>query len=70
MQGPILETVAAAVGDRAALVKVNVDECPSAAERFSVRTIPTLILFKAGREQRRFVGVQRHDVLVQAITEA
>jgi len=67
MQGPILEEVAGGVRDRAKIAKVNVDEAGSVAGRFGVQSIPTLILFKDGNEVQRFVGVQSHDTLIEAI---
>jgi thioredoxin 1 len=67
MQGPILEEVAAAVGDKAAILKVNVDESPDAAAAFRVRSIPTLVLLKDGQPVRQFVGLQRKEELAAAI---
>jgi len=67
MQGPILEEVADAVGDKATIVKVNIDENPSIAARFGVKSIPTLILFKEGRAVLNYVGLQRKDALVEAV---
>jgi thioredoxin 1 len=54
--GPILEEVAAARQNRARVVKLNVDGSPVAAGRFSIHAVPTLILFKAGREVERLLG--------------
>ncbi|MBM4151942.1 MAG: thioredoxin [Kiritimatiellaceae bacterium] len=68
MQGPILDKVAAKVGDKAVITKVNVDECPSLAAQFGVRSIPTLILFKDGQKVRDFIGVQQEPVLVEVLT--
>ena len=67
IQGPILEEVAESAGGRAKIAKVNVDEAGSIAGRFGVQSIPTLVLFKDGNEVRRFVGVQSHDTLIEAI---
>jgi thioredoxin 1 len=69
MQGPILEEVARSVAGRAKIAKVNIDDAGSVARQFSVRSIPTLVLFKNGTEVRRFVGVQSHDTLIEAIEE-
>lgn len=67
MQGPILEEVAAAVGDKAVIVKVNIDENPQTADAFDFKSIPTLILLKDGGVMRQFTGLQRKETLVAAI---
>ena len=68
MQGPILDKVAAKVGDKAVIAKVNVDENAPLAAQFGVRSIPTLILFKDGQKVRDFIGVQQETALVEALT--
>lgn len=70
MQTPILETLAPKVQGRAVIAKVNVDDFPDLAARFSVRGIPTLILFKAGKPVQQMVGVQREDALLRAVESA
>ena len=70
MQGPIIEQVAEAVGDKAKVAKLNVDEGQAVAVRLGVQSIPTLILFKDGDEVRRFVGVQNKAALVSTIEDA
>ena len=67
MQGPILDDVAAAVGDKAVIVKVNIDENHKAAEAFYFKSIPTLILLKDGEVMLQFTGLQRKETLVAAI---
>ncbi len=67
MQGPILEKVAAKVGDKAKICKMNVDEEQLAAQKFRITSIPTLLLFKNGQVVRQFVGVQDENTLVSAI---
>ncbi len=69
MQTPILEETADAVGDKAVIAKVNVDEAPAVAAKFGVRSIPTLILFKDGENAKQMVGVQRKDELVKLLSE-
>ena len=66
-QTPILEKVAAAVGDKAVISKVNVDESPELAAKYSIRSIPTLILLKDGENKQQFVGLQQEAALVSAI---
>lgn len=67
MQGPILEEVAVAVGDKAVIVKVNIDENPKVADAFDFKSIPTLILIKDGEVVMQFTGLQRKETLVAAI---
>ncbi len=67
MQTPILEKVAAEVGDKAVIAKVNVDECPELAAKYGIRSIPTLILLKNGENKQQFVGLQQQAALVSAI---
>jgi len=68
MQGPILEEVAAELGDAATIAKVNVDEAPGIAARFGVRSIPTLIVFRDGEVENQFVGVQQAAALIEALS--
>jgi len=67
-QGPILDKVADAVGDKAVITKVNVDEHAPLAAQFGVRSIPTLLLFKDGEKVQDFVGLQQEATLVEALT--
>ena len=66
-QLPVVERVAAQAGERARVVKVNVDEAGDVAQRLGVSSIPTLVVFKDGQEVKRFVGVQSESTLVQAL---
>jgi len=67
MQVPILEELAASVDSQAKIAKLNVDEAGGVAGRFGVQAIPTLILFKDGKEVQRFIGVQSKETLIDAI---
>ena len=69
MQGPILEEVAVAVAQHATVAKLNIDENPSTAANYGVRSIPTLILFKDGLAIKTLVGLQRKDVLIREIKQ-
>ena len=56
MIAPALEELAAELAGRLRVAKLNIDENPLTAARFNVRSIPTLLLFKAGKEVDRIVG--------------
>ena len=56
MLGPVFEEAEKDVNGKAVLAKVNVDEQQDLAVRFGVTSIPTLILFKNGREVKRSLG--------------
>jgi thioredoxin len=54
--GPVLDDVAREQADRVVVGKVNVDEQPGLAGRFSIRSIPTLIFFKNGEAVDTVIG--------------
>jgi len=55
--GPILEQLKNMVGEKATIIKVDVDKNPQAAMTYSVRNVPTLIIFKKGEIKWRESGV-------------
>ena len=69
-QAPILEKVAKSVEGYGRVVKLNVDEEPAVARKYGIRSIPTLIIFKDGGEQKRFQGVTDANTLVSALKTA
>ena len=56
--GPTLESLAADYEDRLTVAKVNIDQNPELAQRFGVRSIPTMIVFKDGQPAEATVGAQ------------
>jgi thioredoxin 2 len=56
MVAPELEKIARDQGERVIVAKVDTEALPAVAERFSIRSIPTMILFRAGAEARRLSG--------------
>lgn len=56
MLAPVLEQLAAEHADTLTVGKVNVDDAPDLATRFGVVSIPTLILFRAGKAVKKTVG--------------
>ncbi len=70
LQGPIVEDVAGQVLGKAKVAKLDVDAAPGVAQRFNIRSIPTLVVFKNGKPEKQFVGLTKAEVLVAAVTEA
>src|SRR2546427_10867547 len=56
MVAPVLEEIATEQGDKIKIAKLDVDANPITAGRFGVRSLPTMILFKKGRETHRLDG--------------
>lgn len=69
IQNPIIEELAAEIGDKAKITKLDVDHNPGSANQYQVQSIPTLILFKDGKPVKRYVGVQQKATLKAAIEE-
>ena len=69
MMAPILNEVAAEIDGKAKICKLDVEQYHDVSAKFSVRNIPTLILFKNGKEINRFVGVKTKDFLLKEINK-
>lgn len=67
MLSPTIEAIAEQYGDNAGVVKVNVDENTSTAQRYGIKGIPTLILFSAGKEVERVVGATSKESISRMI---
>jgi thioredoxin 1 len=67
MVSPILEEIANEQSAKLRVVKLDVDANPITAGRFGVRSIPTMILFKNGREAQRLVGYMPKEKLLQQL---
>jgi thioredoxin 1 len=69
MMAPVLNDVAAELTGNAYVGKVNVEQYQALAQQYQVRNIPTMILFKNGKEITRFVGIKSKDFLIQQINK-
>ena len=67
MVAPVLEEIGNEQGEKIRIAKLDVDANPITAGRFGVRSIPTMILFKNGREAQRVVGYMPKEKLLQQI---
>ena len=67
MLAPTVEAVAQQFSDSANVVKLNVDDNPSTAQRYGIKGIPTLILFREGKEVERVVGATSKESITRMI---
>ncbi len=69
MMAPILKQAKDAVGDKATILKIDVDRNPQVAQQFNIQGVPTLILFKDGEVKWRQSGVVQAGTLVQLMNQ-
>ena len=69
MMAPVLNDVAKELPDSSIVGKVDIQQYQSLATQFNVRNIPTLILFKNGKEINRFVGIKSKDYLLKEMAK-
>lgn len=67
MVAPILEEIADEHDGKIRIAKLNVDDNPEIARRYSVMSIPTLIVFRDGQEAARIIGAKGKGQLVQEL---
>jgi thioredoxin 1 len=67
MIAPSVEAVAKENGSLVQVVKMNVDDNPAISQRFGIKGIPTLIVFKDGREVERMVGAGSKEALSKLV---
>lgn len=69
MMHPILEDVKARVGDKARIIKIDVDGQQALAMQYGIQAVPTLMLFKGGQQVWRQSGVVQGNELVKLIEQ-
>jgi thioredoxin 2 len=70
MIAPVIDQLAGELAGRVRVVKLNVDDNPRTAARFDLRSIPTLLVLRNGREVDRLVGVQPKQEIVRRLARA
>ncbi len=68
MMSPILKQVKDSLGDRVSIIKIDVDKNQALAAKYQVRGVPTLLLFKNGKQIWRQSGVLQKDDIINVIT--
>jgi thioredoxin 1 len=67
MLAPVVDEVAAAYQGKVKVGKMDVDSSPATPQRYGVRGIPTLLIFKGGQVQEQIVGYVNRDVIEKAL---
>ncbi|WP_237276849.1 thioredoxin [Tenacibaculum ovolyticum] len=67
MMSPILKEVKESLGDKVSIIKIDVDKNQSLAAKYQVRGVPTLVLYKSGKQVWRESGVVQKSELVSII---
>jgi thioredoxin 2 len=70
MIAPVLLDLAAELAGRVRVAKLNVDENPATASRFQISSIPSLLVFRGGREVDRMVGVMPKSEITRRLERA
>ncbi|WP_035334788.1 thioredoxin [Dokdonia sp. PRO95] len=68
--GPILEQVKDELGDQVKIVKIDVDKNQPLAAQYNVRGVPTMILYKGGKQVWRQSGVLEKSAIVEVVKTA
>jgi thioredoxin 1 len=69
MVAPVLEQIAAENAGKIRLAKLNVDDAPAIAQRFSIMSIPTIMVFKDGVMKKKIVGAKGKGQLLEDFAE-
>jgi len=67
---PVLKQLAQRIGDRAKIIKIDIDRNPHLAQQYQIMGVPTFMLFKKGQLLWKASGMQSIDTLEQAIEQA
>lgn len=68
MMAPILKQVKDNLGDRVSIIKIDVDKNQALATKYQVRSVPTMLLFKNGKQIWRQSGVLQKDEIINIIS--
>ena len=69
MIAPLIKEIADEYADKAKICKLNTDDARDSAMEFSISAIPTIILFKDGQVQKKWVGLASKKDIITAIDE-
>jgi thioredoxin 1 len=70
VQKSIVEAIAQRFADRVSVMVMDVDQNSRIANKMNIKSVPTLVLFKKGKEVTRFIGLQAEETLSKTIENA
>ena len=70
MMTPVLEEVSSELKDKATIAKLDIDHSSSIASKYQVTSVPTLVLFKDGKEVDRLIGLRDAEAIKDFISKA
>lgn len=68
MLSPILEALASEMNDKMQVVKLDVDHAPKTTTTYQITSVPTMIVFKNGKEADRIVGIKDLETLKKIVS--
>ncbi|MBN2611270.1 MAG: thioredoxin [Bacteroidales bacterium] len=68
VQSPILKEIASEMGDKVRIIKVDVDQNPEIAGRYSIQGVPTLMVFRDGELKYKQAGVHTKPQIMQVLS--
>ena len=69
-QEPVIKYLMEKYHDRAFIMEIDIDKHRDLATKYMVQSIPTLIIFKDGKEKKRFIGLQSEAAISKSLDEA
>jgi thioredoxin 1 len=69
MVAPVLEEIAAEHSDKIEVVKLNIDENPSIAQRYGIMAIPTMNVFSGGQVVKQIVGAKPKSAMLKELAQ-
>lgn len=67
---PYMDQLAAEFPDKATVVKLDIDQAKDIAKRYAIRSIPAVMLFKAGQALETIVGVKPYETFSEAVSKS
>lgn len=64
---PVVEKIANEHTGKYKVAKVDIDDCPATAQRYGIRSVPTVLVFKAGEKKAQHVGVTTKENLLKLL---